>query len=466
MTNSLRDALDDLVGAVPDHVVRDDLPAAAWTAGRRRRLRRRLVNGALAAAAVLVAAVVVVPMVQDVRSLPPASDEPGPGVASYPQRIGHQWWVRDLPDRPGPAAGLIQIYPGGDRLLEWHVVSPSGHRWRLDRPYRHDIFPTTSPNGRYVGYIASEAGPYVIHDLASGTRVEFAGFSVGLLADDLPLYDTPYVVSDQSPSFWSPSGNLVWIPAFAWADSEELRSELILGVDGSMTQIERNASLGFAAGWASGSELVFVQYHYVNPETFEPPVQKVTATITDLDGNVIRTMTLDLGRPWETEFGNQWGAVVSPDGTQIVVNEEIDSWSYRLHRFDLSNASPTGEPTDAANLEEPCGLGWTDEGVTVPIRDLESSNATTALADSSTIRPIVAVEPGIKSRCLIWASDAISGEARGGLFGLSPAWWTWWWREIVAALLLVGLPLAGWLRRRAYRSTSRYTSTDSALPLT
>ncbi|HEX6231868.1 MAG TPA: hypothetical protein VFZ63_01960 [Jiangellaceae bacterium] len=75
-------------------------------------------------------------------------------------------------------------------------------------------------------------------------------------------------------------------------------------------------------------------------------------------------------------------------------------------------------------------------------------------------------EPGIGSYCITWASDAISGERRGGLFGLSTAWWTWWWREIVVGLLLVGLPLAVCYRRRAYRSTSRYTSTDSALPLT
>jgi hypothetical protein len=371
MTNSLRDAFDDLVTVVPEHVVRDDLPAAAWAAGRRRRLRRRLVNGALAAAAVVVAAVVVVPMVQDVRSLPPASDERQPSVSSYPQRIGHQWWVRDLPDRPGPAAGLIQIYRGGDQVSEWHVISPTGHRWRLPMP-NTDIYPTISPDGRYLGFLIDNAGPYVIHDLATGALVEFAEFSDGSLYDDVPVYDAPYSVYSQNPSFWSPTGRLAWIPGYAEADSDELRSEFVLGVHGSMTRIERRSSLGLAAGWTSEDALVFVKYHYANPERSEPPVQEISVSTSDLDGNVIRTVTLDPGRPWETDFGSQWDAVVSPDGTEIAVIEEISFDGYRLHRFDLSNGSPTGEPTDVANAEVPCASAG-------PTRTQRSQSGTTRI---------------------------------------------------------------------------------------
>jgi hypothetical protein len=465
MTNSLRDALDDLVAAVPDHVVRDDLPAAAWTAGRRRRFRRRVVSGAVAAAAVVLAAVVVVPMVQDVRSLTPASEERGEGVTAYPQRIGHQWWIRDLPDSPGPAAGLILIKPGGfAKPSERHVVSPGGDRWRL-MPYSEDIHPTISPNGRYVGYFASEAGPYVIHDLVNGERIDFPEVGTCSMSSPRPL--KPYCLFAQAPSFWSPDGRNVLVSGTDRHDIGEWNwSVLVLGLDGSITNVKPNMPEAFAAGWASDSELVFVGNHDADPDQPVSPAQEITATITDLAGSMVRSLTFRPDAPWEIDFGSQWDAIVSTSGKEIAVGRG------RVQQFDLSDGRPIGIPVGTPRpYPNPaswhaCGLGWTNDAPTVPLWDEESSNSTTAVAHGGGLRPLVVVEPGVDSACFLWASDALSGEPRSGIFRLSTAWWTWWWREIVAALLLVGVPLAGWLRRRAYRSTSRYTSTASALPLT
>ena len=93
MTN-LHDPLSDLVTEVPHHMATDDLCRDAWRAGRRRRLRRRAAVAGAAAAVVALIAPSVPQAAEWVRSVEPAGSRPSPAVDGYPQRIGHQWWLR------------------------------------------------------------------------------------------------------------------------------------------------------------------------------------------------------------------------------------------------------------------------------------------------------------------------------------------------------------------------------------
>lgn len=452
----IHDALDDLVTEVPSHVVPEDLAGTAWRSGRRRRIRKRVVGSAVAVAVIGALTVAVLPFVDNLTSAPPAGD-PGDSasVTSYPERIGHQWWVRDLPGRPGPVAGLIDLVNERDSWDEpagWHVLAQSGHRWRLPTTELTDTHPTISPNGRYVGYLESNVGPYVIHDLVTGEKVDFPEIGSGVdYADNL------YFLNAQSPSFWSPDGTRVVIYG-ALHSGQDAVDRIVLGVDGSLTRVKADIGewIGQAAGWASNDELVWVASRHADPDDRDSPVEEVVATITSVDGELRRTIELQRrsDAPWATSGLSQWGAVVSPDGTEVVVNEdryELGQESFHLSRFSLSDGSAAADSVRMSDLAPVCGVSWAGNRITVPVRaDAGRDETTTATIDGGQVQPLVVVEPGVHTRCIVWAGDALAGEAQGGLFGLTTWWWTWWWREIVVglALIVVVVGVAVWWRRR------------------
>jgi membrane protein DedA with SNARE-associated domain len=67
---------------------------------------------------------------------------------------------------------------------------------------------------------------------------------------------------------------------------------------------------------------------------------------------------------------------------------------------------------------------------------------------------LAVVEPGLGSRCLVWAVRALAATPHGAPWGTSQSWLGWWWREVVAVSLLVAASVwyVVWLRRRR-RST-------------
>lgn len=446
----IRDALDDLVTEVPSHVVPDDLAGTAWRSGRRRRIRKRIAGSVGAVGVVAALVVAILPVVNNLSSAPPASepgDPGGPGVTSYPQRIGHQWWVRDLPDRPGPAAAVIKVEGGGS----WNVVSPGGHRWRLPTDGYVGTQPTISPNGRYVGYLSSDDGPYVIHDLVTGQQTEFAEIGAGL-----GTIDTRYIFYDQSPSFWSPDGSQISIPGKSrGTHGDGTATRLVLGVDGSLTQVkaEGDVRLGYAAGWASDDELVWVAERRADPADWDSPVEEIVARVTSLDGSVVESVPLSLSSPEQSaERLNQWGAVAQPGGSELLLVEGNQEMSYDdavVRQFSLSDGSVTAGRVLVAGEAAVCGPGWTGERVTLPVHTDDSM--TTVMIDDGQPRSVVATEPGLQTYCIVWAGDALAGEANGGLFGMSTAWWTWWWREIIAGLTLIVIGMAVWWWRRRHR---------------
>jgi len=386
-------------------------------------------------------------------AVPPLGEESELSVTSYPQRFGHQWFVTALPDRPGPAAALVEVVKetmSSAQPQGWQVLSPHGHRWKLPTPWETAVHPTLSPHGRIVGYLADQAGPYVLHNLLTGQRTEFNQFSAPVMsADDTPIDDTEYAILSQSPSFWSPDGERVSVPGFDLGDSAAYIST-VLDADGSVIEIVHPASPGMAAGWASDDELVFVDWHKSVPNSEPSLIDEITVRTVSLDGDVLDQVMLEPATPWQATWGNQWASHVSRDGTEIVV---LDQHAALVHRFSLTDGRPTAEPSSLPNdLDNVCGVAWAGRQPTVPVRDIESDNTVTSVIDGGDVHPLVAVEPELGARCIIWAADAVSGEPNGGVFGLSTAWWTWWWRELSAALITLGV--LWWLirRRRARRA--------------
>jgi hypothetical protein len=446
MTTQLRDALDDLVTEVAPHVAPADLGPRAWLAGRRRRVRRRLTRGLLVAAAAILA-VAVTPVVGDLRSLHSPADADDRGVGGYPQRIGHQWWIRTLPDRPGPVAALVEAGPDDGPIL-WYAVTETGHRWRLPAPLTgNDIYPAVSRDGRRIGYLLGDRGPYVIHDLVAGTRTEFAGIGSNLW----PIV-TAYYVAGQFPSFWSPDGRRVAQGAGSRDDSGS-GGAVVLNVDGSVTFVpggEGDAGKGHLAGWVGSDALLWVKF---------PPFGEITsgatvvATVTGLDGQPRRTITLSPSSPWQGNFAGQWTGTASPDGRELLIIEDTPAGP-TVRRFSLLDGRETADPASLPTLGM-CAAGWAGSTPTVPIYD--EVTAATAVVHDGELRTVVAVEPSVGARCFIWAGEALSGEAHGGLLGTSTAWWTWWMREMAAALALAG---AGVWAVRRWRRSRRHVTAD------
>jgi hypothetical protein len=150
MSANVRNLFDDLVVHVPAHLSAGDLVERAQADARRRRLRRRLVVAAAAAVAGLLFALMVPvrrPRVR-CRARPVARrDRRWTGI---PRGLNIQWPVRELPDRPGPLAGLLETTreysdenPSPDSMARWHVFSATGRRWHL--PHGPDHATSTRP---------------------------------------------------------------------------------------------------------------------------------------------------------------------------------------------------------------------------------------------------------------------------------------------------------------------------------
>src|SRR5262245_13716063 len=419
MTNLLHESLDDLVAAVPGHVVSDRLAEVAWRAGRRRRIGRRIAGVALAIGIAAMAAALIPSLVDDLRPTPPADHPNGARVHGYPQRIGHQWLVRDLPDRPGPMAGLM--WRGAD-TDSWYVLSETGRRWRIPMGRRKDDpFPTISPDGRRLGYLVDALGPYVIRDLVTGERVEFPEIASGW-----GLVHAKYMFSGQQPAFWTADGSRLVLHA----SPVDRDGALVLDVSGSVQEVA--AVEGTLAGFSGPDRLVWIPWP---EEGATIPATGPTALITALDGTEVRRLPLRFGTPWQSDDGpNQWSAVTSPDGQELLIMEDRGMSETVVRRFSLRDGAELA-PTVPVSIPPACGAGWAGSTPTVPT--LNADNAATALIDDGQVRPIVVVEPGEDVLCLIWASEALTGRAHGGLLGLATGWWSWWWREIVLALLAV-----------------------------
>lgn len=400
--------------------------------------------GAAALALVTIAAIVGAPVVRELA--PAVGGAPEPAVTGHPQRIGHQWWVRELPERPGPAAALVQI--SKEDSYRWEVMTADGHRWKLPT-YGMEFYPALSGQGRYVGYLAGRSGPYVIHDLVTGQRIEFP--EVGSGYPDGLGYRQRYGFAEQWPSFWSPDQRHLLVPVVRLSDTRF--GAVLLGRDGSLRFIDTSI-LRFPAGWAGPDQLVWLEH--VADDPFQ--VVDVIARVTDLAGDPVRQVPLRPGAPWG-QLAGQWAGVTAPTGQQLSIWERGWSGDGQVRRFSLATGMETAAPVPVTDLPSVCPTGWAGTRVTVPGQEHTPPepgwpNVGTALVDGQEVsRQVVLIEPRLGVGCLLWADAALADAvpATTGPWGWSA---TWWWRELVAGLGLV--VLAWWAaRRRQHRRSGR-----------
>ena len=168
MSNQLHEPLHDLLAEVPSYVAPD--ARAAWAAGARRRTRRRVATGGLAVLLVLLAGAGIGVLPRLVPVAP--ADQPGGGVHGYPTRLDYPYWVGDLPNQPGPVAGVLSRLHRGNASVEplgWYAVSPTGHLWHLPGS-ENKYLPALSPDGTQLAYLDVRRGQgFTIRDLTSNT---------------------------------------------------------------------------------------------------------------------------------------------------------------------------------------------------------------------------------------------------------------------------------------------------------
>ncbi|MDI1464114.1 hypothetical protein QEZ54_24305 [Catellatospora sp. KI3] len=437
MTSDLRDAFDDLSADVAPYVVGDDLGRTAWRAGRRRRTRRLAATGGLALAAAAVLALIA-PWPVIPQTLGPAGTDAR--ATGYPQRITHQWWLSDLPDRPGPLAGLVEI--NGPDTFGWRALSQHGNQWRLPQGIGTGDWPALSSDGRRLGYLAAQEGPYVLRDLVEGTQLRIPSISGGTIG--LPAR---YWVGDQTPTFWSPDGAHLLLSGGERTADGTPPAGLIVDLTGSVRSVP--GDLGFPAGWAAADRPVWVKVSGADGRS----EYKVTATTTDLTGTPVTTVTLRPSDAWPGGGGlNQWSGLASPTGDQLLLTGYLTGDRGEVRRFSLRDGTELGVTT-VDDVWVPCGSSWAGEVAAMPLmlRSDDGGTASTALLRPDGPRQVVAADPDLSATCLVWASDALAGEAHGWPFGLSTAWWSWWWREILAGAAALAMLLWGWIRLGFWR---------------
>jgi hypothetical protein len=144
---------------------------------------------------------------------------------------------------------------------------------------------------------------------------------------------------------------------------------------------------------------------------------------------------------------SDWGVAVSPDGQELVVLES-GPFTTLAQRFSLVTGDPVGDRASVSDVVAHCPAAWA--GSDVALSTTPGPEVTTVAVTSGDPRPLAVVEPGLGSRCLVWAADALGGTPHGAPWGTSQTWVGWWWREIVAVSALVAVLFwyVVWLRRR------------------
>ncbi|GAB3777965.1 TolB-like translocation protein [Nocardioides ungokensis] len=441
MSHQLHEPLHDLVAEVPSYVAPD--ARAAWSAGARRRTRRRVGVAGLVVLLVL-AASAGIGLLPHRASVPPV-DQPGGGVDGHPSRIDYPYWTRDLPERPGPVAGVLErVSHAGtaDQPLGWFAVSPTGNLWHLPGS-NNNFTPAISPDGTRLAYLDTRPGRWFeIRDLREGSTTSI---DIG----DNPDSREPWLLRGQSPLFWSPDSSRLLAPVYAAKHNRQRGVDALVLDDRGATEVRRprTREAVMPVGWVSDSSLAWLVWH----ET-KGTVDAARVQVTDDHGRLQRTVRLDVGRG--VGDLSQWAGVVSPDGRTLALGATAQEHRTAVHFYDLTTgrlrSTMPGVP-DAAGV---CLPSWGDGTLQVPTENSLRDTVLRSINGSTTIL----ADPRLGAGCSLWATDALDGPAHAGLggtiFGDSTSWLSWHWREIAAGaaggLALLGL-LVGLrrLRRRA-----------------
>jgi len=437
MSNQLHEPLHDLLAEVPSYVVPD--ARAAWTAGATRRTRRRVASGGLVVLLVLLvgAGIGVLPHSLDVAP----ADQSGGGGHGHPTRIDYPYWTRDLPDEPGPVAGVLDRVSSrgaSDEPLGWYAVSPTGRLWHLPGS-NNDLIPALSPDGTQLAYLDTRPGRgFEIRHLGDGSTI---GIDIG--AD--PASREPWLLDLQSPSFWSPDSSRLLVPVVAARSNHRPGVDALVLDDRGTTEVRqpRTREAVMPVGWASDSSLAWLAWH----ET-KGTVDAARVLVTDDRGRLQRTVRLDI-TPGLGDL-SQWAGVVSPDGRTLALGATAQRHRSDIQIYDLAMGGLRATMPGVPDAADTCLPSWGGGTLQVPTESNDRDAVLRSVNGSSTIL----ADPRLNAGCSLWATGALDGPGHGGLggtlFGQSTSWLSWHWREtaVAGAGGLVLLALWVGLRRR------------------
>lgn len=441
--SDLRSRLDDMLVAVPGHVVSDDLATRARSAGRRRRRTRRV--GVIA---VVVAAVTAVALALGLWPHPPFR----PPVADltaradgYPTRIHHPWTERSLPEAPGPIAGLVRREDGDarDDRTNWWAVSERGALRRLPG-HDFDIDPVLSPSGSRLVYFVGPSGHAWdghprLWDLVTGTQVTVE--DIGSNADNVTA--ATYVTQQQVPGFWSPDEENVLL--WAWTDSDPAVRGVVVDWDGHVTVPHvQGVRAALPVGWVDNERL-----GWLSPDG-RAGHRSVRLLITDLAGSVQSSMTIGVPR---ARIGNlsQWSGALSPDGARLALRSDASGSDPIITTIDMSSGTRV-ETWRPVALNDVAPLAWQDGHVVGATRP----DSGAVLVSSDGDRPLVRADPRLQVGPSTWAADALAGTPHRDpvdlLTGNSDWGPLWWWREMALGAVVLVVGLSAWWRLRRRRT--------------
>jgi hypothetical protein len=395
------DLLDELVADAPRLVVPD--VNSAWRAGANRR-RRRYAAG-LATAVVL--GVVAGAGVVGFDPLPRLEVTDGGGLTGYPAEIPKPITLTDLPEKPGPMAGVLIL----EGIAKVAVVDSHGRSWLIpDVSPWEDERPTLSDDGRMLGYLAvvsERRSEFVMLDLITGKRTTFPDVGDGRLVDDEPETEQPYFSSGQAPGYWSPDNR--WLAVNGAAHEDTKPGPLLLGVDGQVRELGVGT---WPVGW-------------FGPDRIAVLTPKGQLKTVNLDGEVLERVELAIPDGYEI-FG-QWSAALSANRKHIAVRVDGDD-----HRVILMDTRTGGAGTSLQfDRDRPCQLTWPGNNLQVVTWDPK-----VGLFDvSSTAWLITPSSHWGEVGCGTFVADALKGQPQDGP-GLTE-WRYWSMRHLVGGLLLI-----------------------------
>lgn len=411
MSADLRERLDDLLSEVPAHVHAD--ATTAWWAGARRRARRRLaVGGAVVGVLALVGVTGLA--VHRVSDAPPADGGSGgrPSASSYPARIDAPLLhLGDLPDRPGPIAGLMTSKYG------WRAVGQRGQVWNIPGADRSQWHATISPDGTRIAYVDTSGGQSELEllDLVDGGAFDpdIGGSGSG----------HPYLID--GPTYWSPDSTRLLVPVRP-GDLGGRPGIDALVVQPGHASVSVHAPAGADVepmGWLSPTRLGWLRW---TGDELHPDIL-VTGP---RGGRVVRAAPAGARIP-RTWFVNA-APLPSTDGlTQVVevstvARQLLISWPGKAADSRVvANRPITNDRTGA------CPPSWGDSYPFIP----DDAAPAGFLLWTGPGSYDVQVAPGLRpAGCSTWAFDALRGGEHRGLggrmFGDRDSWLSWHWRQV------------------------------------
>lgn len=431
----------------------DEAITDTWRRGKRRNIIRYAAPGAAVAAILaFVATLLVSPsgLVND-RTLPADRDAKTPAL-TYPENVGSQLVITDLPDRPGPMVALTQVSSG--ESARWQAISPSGRRYYLpfDEGDTMEIYPVMSSDGTRIAYYQRQNDRMIVHDLVSGSR--WVGLQLGhpwgpgRTTTDGSARDVE--LQQQSPGFFSPNNRYLAL----------LTSQGPVVYDVLEDEVSPVQGMSQAAGWLDDDRFV--------GRVISAADASSGSDVQSVDGGVFvnvwdrrTSRTEPLGEvPFPGDTGpftaHQWWGSVRGDGTLWVTvsredgADEVMSLGGFMTSSGLQPIDRSGTVLEKPEWVEaptplPRALAWHGDNPVMKWRDLSLWGSVNTFEDFSRLTSVSGPGSGPD---VMWAAEAFNGSPTATDFLDAFVWWRWDLKRVVVVLLIVGAGVLWWRSRR------------------